>query len=110
MDDEENIIRNVPMGEGRNPYKELIGWGNQTAWGELLPSDIGLDIPQSEWKKNPRDHVIDKPLIEIGETSNKQIPVFLSNADNTPDQTDGALYVYSNNRNKTQQEEKDDTD
>ena len=109
VDPEENEEPSVlaPMGEGRNPRKELMGWSNRTVWGDLLISDIGLDIPRNKWKKNPKDHILRKSLIEIGETSNRQIPVFISESDNRPDQTDGALFVHSNKRDKEEKEEND---
>lgn len=106
MDDEENLQpRNTPMGEGRSPYKELMGWGNKSAWGELLASDVGLDIPSNKWKKNPKDHILNKPLIEIGETEKRRIPIFLSEADNRPDQKDGALLLHAELKNKEQEEQ-----
>ena len=66
-----------PMGEGRNPEKELVGWANFTLGGIEEASDVPVNMVQKHWKKNPKARD-GKPLIVVGETEKKKIPVYLS--------------------------------
>lgn len=83
-----------PMGEGRSPDKEIVGWEDKNRGGSVIASDVGLNIPRAKWKKRPKDSLTDKPLVLVGKTNKKKIPIFLSEADNRPDQTGGALYLF----------------
>jgi hypothetical protein len=100
INEEESSSLLAPMGEGRNPRKEIIGWSNQRAWGQLLASDVGLDVAPTKWKKNPEDHIMHKPLIKIGETEKKSISIFLSEADDRTDGEGGALYLHNKQKNQ----------
>jgi len=86
----------TPMGEGRDPDKEMRGWGNRFAWRGPEPSDVGLDILHEKWKKDPIDHILEAPLIKIGITDRQFIPIYASSADNNPQNTDGILIRYEN--------------
>ena len=70
-----------PMGEGRNPEKEIIGWSNKEQWDGIEESDVGLEMPRNRWKKKPKDRFEGDPLVRVGKTSKKKIPIFLSEAD-----------------------------
>jgi hypothetical protein len=107
MDDEDihEDTSDSLMGEGRNPNRELLGWANKKAWAVPESSDVGLDIPEEDWEKDPRDKILDKPLIRIGETERKKIPIFLSESDNRPDQKGGALFLHADLREKENKDE-----
>ena len=97
----------APMGEGRNPAKELKGWSNKRIWEGPESSDVGLDIPSNTWSKKPTDYRGD-PLVKVGTTAKNGIPVFLSKADDRPpdptkkdDPPGGALYLYQKREDKS---------
>lgn len=87
-----------PMGEGRNPMEELKGWANRAAWKPSEISDAPADKPHM-LKPNPKCAVSHTPLVEVARTARKDLPIFLSEADDIPKDnkeghTGGAFYLW----------------
>lgn len=89
------------MGEGRNPHEELKGWANKANWKPDEISDAPAKAPHMT-RPNPKCSITNEPLIEVGRTAKKNNPIYLSKADDVPEDNKdgiigGALYLWQQN-------------